>query len=482
MLKAFFISAPYVIAFLLAMALIVGPFALHRVTRQWTDTWRAATILWLVATSAVLNIVLVPRKLFLNTADAQSIDMTAYMEGASTAGWASRLFTIGLIGFALAMLLSAWMSRQSAGRKDPVWALGIVLALYYLLNTLTGATVSGVPGFNHKSLYLPIVLGALISLPYADFSRLVGHLKLMLAIVMFLSLLAGAVFPDFALLRPYAGQLPGIDFRLYGVAAHANSLGPIALLLILLELYFPSRAYFRWSVLALALANFLLAQSKTAWVTALAILIFAYLPYRFMMLQTRADGHTSAIKLILTVIMTLIVGLLAFANVDIDRILNNEVLTLTGRSTVWADTLAEFERYPVFGYGPSLWGLEYRIKAGKLAAGQAHNQFIQTLGESGLVGLILLLAYLGVLLRLTLMSFRASRGFSLALYVLLLVRCITEAPLRGVVNDWPFFIHATLLIALASYTRETMASKVRAVSRAVAGRVAPNIYGKGYGS
>lgn len=457
-LRYAYTAAPFVIALGLAVALVVGPFALHGMTRRWTDTWRAAVILWLIAISAVLNIVLVPRKLFLNY-DAPTVDVAAYIQGATQAGWLSRLFTIGLIGFALAMLLSAWLSRKKVGRNDPVWALGVVLGLYYLVNILSGATVAGVPAFNHKSLYLPIVLGALIALPRVDLVRLIGHLKLILAVVMAMNLVTAIAFPGFALLRPYAGQLPGIDFRLYGVTAQANTLGPIALLLLLLELYFPSRTLVRWPILALALLNFLLAQSKTAWITAFAVVVIAYLPYRFMTLQARSDGHVAAIKLILALIAGLIGITLAAANVDVDRLLSDDVLSLTGRTTIWATTLAELDRYPLFGYGPELWGLEYRMQMGNLAAGQAHNQFIQTLGESGLVGFVLLLAYLGILLRLALLSFKASHGFSLALYVLIFVRCITEAPLRGAVNDWPFFIHATLLIVLACYTRQAMAAQ-----------------------
>lgn len=453
MLQALFIAAPYMIALLLAGALIVGPFALYRTTQRWPDTWRAAIILWLIAISAVLNIVLVPRRLFLDER-ASFVGVAAYLEGAASAGWLSRAFTVGLIGFSLSMLLAAWLSRKKTARKDPVWTLGIVLALYYLLNTLTGATVAGVPAFSHKSLYIPIVLGALIALPHVEFSRLVDHLKLILGVVMVMNLVAAVMFPDFALLRPYAGQLPGIDFRLYGVTSQANTLGPIALLLLLLELYYPSRALFRWPLLVLALANFLLAQSKTAWLTAFAVLVFAYLPYRFMALQARANGQTSAIKLILVLIVILMGAVFALANVNIDQLFSDDVLSFTGRTSIWADTLAEFVRYPLFGYGPDLWGIEYRIRMGNIAVGQAHNQFIQTLGESGLVGFVLLLAYLGILLRLALHSFRASRGLSLGLLVLILVRTITEAPLRGVVNDWPFFIHATLLIVLTSYVRQ----------------------------
>lgn len=460
MLQVLFFAAPYVIALFLALALVIGPFALQDMTRRWSDTWRAAIILWLIAINTVLSVVLIPRKLVADL-DLSSAYVAAYVQGAANAGWLSRLFNIGLIGFALTVLLAAWLSSKKSLQKDPVWTLGILLALFYFLNMLTGATVAGMPAFNHKSLYLPIVLGALISLPKMDFSRLVGHLKLILAAVMLMNLVAAVAFPDFALLRPYSGELPGIDFRLYGVTAHANTLGPITLLLLLLELYFPSRALFHWPVLALALTNLLLAQSKTAWLTAFAVLIIAYLPYRFMAYQTRADGHASAIKLILVLIASLVGVALVLVNMDVDRMFSDDVLSLTGRTSIWATTIAEFVRHPLFGYGPDLWGVEYRMQAGKLYAGQAHNQFLQTLGESGLVGLLLLLAYLGILLRLALHSFMASRGFSLAVYTLILVRCITEAPLGGVVNDWAFFTHATLLIVLVSYTRQAAAAPAR---------------------
>lgn len=471
-LRYVYTAAPYVIALGLAMALIVGPFALQGTIRRWSDTWRAAVIFWLIASSAVLNIVLVPRKLFLDY-DAPTGYASAYIQSAMQAGWLSRLFTIGLIGFALAVLLSAWLSRKKTGRNDPVWVLGVVLGLFYLVNTLSGATVAGVPGFNHKSLYLPVVLGALIALPLIDFVRLAGHLKLILVVVMAMNLIAASAFPDFALLRPYAGHLPGIDFRLYGVTAHANALGPIALLLLLLELYFPSRALLRWPILALALLNFLLAQSKTAWLTAFIIVVIAYLPYRFMVLQARTDGHAAAIRLILALVVSLLGVLLMVMNMDMSRLFTDDVLSLTGRTAIWSTTLAEFERYPLFGYGPGLWGVEYRIQMGKLAAGQAHNQFIQTLGESGVVGFVLLMAYLGILLRLALLSFRTSHGFSLALYLLILMRCMTEAPFKSVVNDWTFFIHATLLVVLASYTRQ---SSIKRVSRNL-NSAAPQSYG-----
>ena len=460
MLQTLFITAPFVIALLLALALAMGPFALQGMVRKWSDTWRAATILWLIAISAVLNVVLVPRRLIVDPDTA--INMAGYLQGAAAASWLSRLFTLGLVGFSLTMLLSAWLSRSKERQHDPVWSLGILLGMYYLLSILIGATVAGVPSFEHKSLYIPIVLGAMIALPRIDFPRLLVQLKLILALVMAMNLVAAVMFPDFALLRPYSGQLPGVDFRLFGVFSHANTLGPIALLLLLLELYYPARRpLLRWSILLLALANFLLAQSKTTWLAAFAILLFVYVPYQFMAAQSRPKGFASAVVLILLLIAGLMGGMFALLGIGLDRIFSEEVLSLTGRTSIWTVTLEEFSRYPVFGYGPELWGREYRLTTGILGAGQAHNQFVQTLGESGLVGFALLMAYLGILMRFAFATFRQSRGLSLALYGLILARCMTEAPLRGAINDWSFFIHATLLVVLVSYARKSAAALSR---------------------
>ncbi|OZA26040.1 MAG: hypothetical protein B7X93_10575 [Hydrogenophilales bacterium 17-61-9] len=455
MLQIIFMIAPFAIALLLALALAVGPFALQGALRKWSDSWRAVAILWLIAISAVLNVVLVPRKLIVDP-DTVSIDMAAYAQGAMTAGWLSRIFTLALIGFSLAMLLSAWLAKKKDSYKDPVWSLGVVLGLYYLLSIVIGATVSAVPGFNHKSLYIPIVLGALIAMPRIDFTKVIVHLKWILAVVMLMNLIAAVGFSDFSLLRPYAGLLPGIDFRLFGVFAHPNTLGPTALLLLLLELYYPSRSYVRWLFLLLALSNFLMAQSKTAWLAAAAILILVYVPYRFMVLRERPNGFAPAVLIVLVLISGLIAGMLGVFAIGFDRIFSDEVLSFTGRTSIWAVTLDEFVKHPLFGYGPELWSREYRFQKGILGAGQAHNQFVQTLGESGLVGFVLLMTYLGILLKLSLASFRGTRGLSLALFLLIFMRCMTEAPLRGVVNDWPFFIHATLLLVLVSYARKSL--------------------------
>jgi O-antigen ligase len=59
----------------------------------------------------------------------------------------------------------------------------------------------------------------------------------------------------------------------------------------------------------------------------------------------------------------------------------------------------------------------------------AHNQFLQTLSVAGTVGLVGLVVYLGTLVRYAIRAARPSRGLSIAILVLVLLRCVTETPL-----------------------------------------------------
>jgi O-antigen ligase len=60
----------------------------------------------------------------------------------------------------------------------------------------------------------------------------------------------------------------------------------------------------------------------------------------------------------------------------------------------------------------------------------AHNQFLQTLSVAGTMGLIGLVVYLGVLMRYAIRAARPSQGLSVALLILVLLRCVTETPLQ----------------------------------------------------
>ena len=89
----------------------------------------------------------------------------------------------------------------------------------------------------------------------------------------------------------------------------------------------------------------------------------------------------------------------------------------------------------------------------------AHNQALHSLGAAGALGLAGLLMYFGVLTWAAIRSASASRGLSLALYVLVGVRAITEIPLTlRTASSAEFLIHLALFIACIAYARKPTCS------------------------
>lgn len=449
MLNTFMMSVPYAIAFLLGMGIPVGIFVLYQLTKRWTDTSKLVVILWCVCIGSILNIVLTTRILNLEALRRLTID------DFTSGFWSSRLLTLFLLGFSLTVILGSWASSMRNKPADPGSKIAWAFLVYLLGTILIGVVGPTVPAFSYKSLYVPIVLGALYFLANLDVRRFQMHLKLMLLLPVLGSLVAAMIAPDFALLRPYDGVL-GLDFRLYGVATHANSLGPIALLLMLVEIYFPSVLFFRILILSASFSVFLLAQSKTAWLAAIGLLIFVYMPYqiKFSKKNTSLDRQLIYVVGLISVAL-LMVGYGAFQTYKLAHLFEEgDFATFTGRTYIWRLTMDEFFKNPLFGYGPELWGWEYRLKTGLFYVGQAHNQFVETLGKAGGIGFALLLAYLIVLFQQAIKQFRDSRGFVLALFVILIFRCITEAPLEnGVILEWAFFTHALLVVFMVHYAR-----------------------------
>jgi O-antigen ligase len=202
-------------------------------------------------------------------------------------------------------------------------------------------------------------------------------------------------------------------------------------------------------------AVLVLAQSKTAWVAGVIVLLLVSVPLGLA--PRRRRGFGPAVFTVLCCIAVLVVALVGLAQFDVlgylDR--NAQIETLTGRTQIWDITLQGWHESDLFGYGREIWGAERMLKFRLFHVGQAHNQFVQTLGEAGLMGMVLLLAYLGVMLHAALSRFAASRGLVLSLYVLVFARCVTEAPLRiDGVQSWPTFTSILLVMFACHFMRQ----------------------------
>jgi O-antigen ligase len=116
-----------------------------------------------------------------------------------------------------------------------------------------------------------------------------------------------------------------------------------------------------------------------------------------------------------------------------DELVSSDISSLHGRTGAWEFALTEFRRNPLFGYGPSIFSPEYRrdvIRDPSLTwLGQAHNQVLQTMGDSGLIGLAGFVTFATVILVVGKRLAHHSAGLTLVLPIMILIRCVTESPL-----------------------------------------------------
>jgi exopolysaccharide production protein ExoQ len=424
-------------------------------------------LLALVAGGTVLVGALTPRDLSLGEALA---DTSA--TGDLLAFTLSRLLTTAAVLLALGAATTA-VIRQGLPRAGlAVW---LAFLAYAATNFLVPAVAGAVPGLDGRLLYPPLVFSAVYFARPLPAGRLVPTCKVALAAFIYGALLAALVAPDRALAEDYEGLLPGVTFRLYGVAGGATSLGAQAAAFLGLEVVAPSRSWTRWVHRCAALTALVLTQSKTAWAFSLLVAlawswrglerrIYGPRPTgvsRFWRGLLRGAAAAAGLAIVLAV-----AALLASAG----SAAATSIQTLTGRTYIWATTTRLWLENPVFGHGLELWETEaFKAQHGNFA--HAHNQFLQTLGSAGLVGLGGLLAYLGVAWRTARRAAVAADPVPLLLLALALVQCLTEVPLRHTyLLDPHTVLHLLLFAALISAARAepARAPAVPAVATATA--------------
>lgn len=453
---------PFVVALVLGLGVPVLLMATYRGTRRIGDTHKVQAMLWIVAIGAALTTLLVKRTLNMDAIDHEMAGLT-YSSVYGSSNWASRIATLALLALASAevirRVLERWSGRGQRPPPDTAVFVTVAMLFFYVGTYVFQLVGAETKTFSLKLFYSPLVLLAALLLRDIDIEVFTRHLKLALLIPVFGSLLAMGVAPDFALHRPSPGLIPGIDFRLFGITPHPNALGQIGLLAIFLEYVHPYRnRWAKWAVVLGALAVLVLAQSKTVWLAALAVSMLVVLPIEVER-RLRAGPLWQMRGLVVAFVFLALAFAVAFVvALGGDKIAaffeeHQDLLTATGRTSIWDITLRTWLQNPLFGYGPDLWSIPFRIKHGMLHVGQAHNQFMQTLGEAGLLGMGLLLAYLYALGAPALRYNRAARGLTLSLFILVLFRCMSEAPFRGGLLNWDFLVHLALVVYTAHFLR-----------------------------
>lgn len=360
----------------------------------------------------------------------------------AAAGWSLRLMTLSVLAICAALILN-YLFKQ---KKPPSIGLPLFLGFlaFFFTNTVTNSILGAKPVFvdNH---YHPLLILTAAYMTRAESPEAV----LKFAKYTILALLVGSVLMafirfDLVMQTPYVyGWIPGLQMRLWGLASHANSLGPLAVLYLILEIYQPfRRGWLRLGTVLLSLAVLVLAQSKTAYVMAVVLLGLAWLYRAAPQLQHawrsgNPNNQVFAIAGVALLGALTLLGAMIFLDLAtlLDDFLNSsagrQLQSLTGRDLVWEVAIDTWKSYPLFGYGPSIWDPEFRKSIGMSFAFSAHNQYLQSLAGAGSIGLLGLSVYLGALFYYAFRLAKYTRGLSVLLGIFVFLRTTSETPLSS---------------------------------------------------
>lgn len=435
-------------AFAAACAVIFGFVSALQVERRYSD-FIVPALIPLVALGITLSTVLSQRNLNFASFNIDLIGAGTVGSG----GWLLRLVSFSLVGLSGAKITAYLIKRRPRGPRTVIegQALYAAFVAYFVGNVLLNAAFGTRPVFIHGSIY-PLVIFSAVYLGRGEpLESLIQGAKYALFGMMLLSLVVAVVNPEMAVQTAYKGWLPGVNIRLWGVGSNANSIGPLALLALLLEVMQPTRrpALRRVMILS-ALVVLVLAQSKTTWLAG-AVVTMILVWYRY----GRTPNGGTDLRFILAVVMAAFILGIMLNHFSIERLwakieasdAGNDITTLTGRTQIWAAAMAAWKASPVFGYGLDAWGAEHRLRLGMPFAFSAHNQFLQSLSAAGAIGAAGFIVYLLLLVRGAFRYAEQSGGVSVALMAIILMRCVTETPLTlGAILNGDFLTHLLLFM------------------------------------
>lgn len=236
---------------------------------------------------------------------------------------------------------------------------------------------------------------------------------------------------------PVAAMLAGQRYA--GVTEHPNSMGYLSAICCALvwgqRRRLPKAVVF--ATLAVALVGLLSSESRSALLgVALAVLVsFAW--------RVAAMGSRRYLPLRAT-LSAVVLGASSALLLGTTNILSDADTEVAGRTIVWAFVREEWMSSPWIGHGAD--GLAIHVAAGDLPAfaGQAHNQWLDSLFKGGLVALGALIALALVLLIGALRVAVAGSSQLLMLFCIVMARFAYESPLSAAGSSWA--VVSTLLV------------------------------------
>ncbi len=379
--------------------------------------------------------------------------------------WLQRAVSLLLLVAALEQVAN----HLALQRRAPSPALLAGFLVFWTGTIGAPALFAAHPRISHELLYAVAMGAASCLVSPTERDRILHAARDALLVLMLAGLAAIAVRPTLVLDPSYDAGLLGDLPRFAGLTAHPVTQGSLAQVATLLLWAFPyrRRAVNRaaWGV---TLAVLLMAQSKAAWIACAACLVvMAATRHGPALWRRMSDPRSNALGLAVLAGSSLAVAGMSVGLVvgdaagHLDRFLASpegaQLTTMTGRDRIWVIAVQEWQNHPVFGYGLPLWDALYRAQINLPHATHAHNQFMDDAARAGSVGAIALIAYVMVLVVLAMRHARATAGLSLALFLSLVLRAVSEVPLTLLGYGSELFVHLVLLVTLAGAAAQAQA-------------------------
>lgn len=382
-------------------------------------------------------------------------------QSGGAAKWIQRFTSIFLLAASVQQIASFAFSKR---QPDTPRGLMLAFVMFWVCSVALPAALGTRVSVSHEYVYALIIGFAALLTSENGALRAIFWARNAL-IVFLLGGLVLLVVKKSLVLAPYLGGLiPGFQWRFYGLSAGPNALGPLAVLTLITLWCSPfGRRPVQVGAWLIAIATLFLTQSRTSWIAA----ILCFLVLLFIQNKDRLKGFglgrqykpiTQAVLLGMMLAVLLVMAVLISGVFDakvakfFESRVGGDLLTLTGRTQIWAVAIQEWQRSPVFGYGPTMWDPYHRFQIGYAAAFHAHNQFLNVLAVSGVVGLLSFFVYLVLLVQRLLPRLTAFNGFPAALAVLITVRSISEVPISLHSFGSESLFHILLLMLVAGAT------------------------------
>lgn len=367
--------------------------------------------------------------------------------------WILRLSTATVVGISCLILASSILAKASI--NNAVRPLFLAFVFYFFATYVVSGILGTVLFISYKTFYPVIVVSAMYLTSDYDEKTLLQLVRDGLFIFLLLGLLIIPINSSLVMQEGYQGVIPGITLRYWGLASHANNIGPLALFFLLIMSWLPyKKLSFRVIGITVAAVVLVLAQSKTTFVAAFILAtMFALRAWFKAVSSSKAKPELGVLASGCLIIFAVLVGIIFISELytrPLEYFLNaiqGRDALFTGRENIWRITMAEWYRNPIFGYGPSLWGSEYSARMGYSGiASNAHNQILDVLGSAGIFGVVAFLIYFSVLCRYAIHLATPTKWISIALLVFIATRSVSEVPFKLInITTSDFFMHAVIV-------------------------------------